>query len=400
MKLADLLRFSFKTISSHPARSFLIMLAMALGVAAVIILTALGDGARQYVVNEFSSIGTNLIIVLPGRSETAGSFPGAVMGQTPRDLTLDDARWVGRLPQVQRYAPLNVGVAELSAAGKLREVTLMGTTADIFPIRHMQLATGRFLSSAGENSAQIVLGAQIAREFFPDGNALGQRVRLGDRRFMVTGVMAVQGESMGHNSDELVIIPIQHAQALLNTTSIFRLLVEVRHHHEIDNAREAIRQTLIRRHDGEDDVTIIAHDAVLATFERILRALTLGVAGIAVISLVVAGMLVMNVMLVSVSQRTAEIGLLKAIGTPAAVIRYIFLAEAIWLSLAGAGIGFILGQAGSWILRLIYPALPAWPPLWANFASIIVALLAGILAGLLPAIRAAKLDPVTALSKR
>lgn len=107
MKLRDLLHFSLRTITSYPARSFLIMLAMALGVAAVIILTALGDGARQYVVNEFSSIGTNLIIVLPGRAETAGSFPGAVMGQTPRDLTLEDAHWVGRLPQVRRYAPLN-----------------------------------------------------------------------------------------------------------------------------------------------------------------------------------------------------------------------------------------------------------------------------------------------------
>lgn len=400
MKLRDLLHFSLRTITSYPARSFLIMLAMALGVAAVIMLTALGDGARQYVVNEFSSIGTNLIIVLPGRAETAGSFPGAVMGQTPRDLTLEDAQWVGRLPQVRRYAPLNVGVAELSATGKLREVSLMGTTAEIFPIRHMKLAQGRFLSHSGENSAQIVLGAKIAQEFFPDGNALGQRVRLGDRRFLVTGIMAVQGESMGFNSDELVIIPIQHAQTLLNTTSLFRLLIETRHHNEIENAKEAIHQALIQRHDGEDDVTVIAHDAVLATFDRILRALTLGVAGIAVISLAVAGILVMNVMLVSVSQRTAEIGLLKAIGTPAEVIRYIFLAEAIWLSFTGALAGFILGQAGSWLLRLAYPLLPAWPPLWANFAGVAVAVLAGILAGLLPAIRAAKLDPVMALSKR
>lgn len=400
VKPQDILLFSFKTLTSHTVRSLLIMLAMALGVAAVIILTALGDGARQYVVNEFSSIGTNLIIVLPGRAETAGSFPGAVMGQTPRDLTLDDAHWVGRLPQVSRYAPLNVGVAELSAVGKLREVTLMGTTAEIFPIRHMKLAQGNFLSRTGDNSAQIVLGAKIAQEFFPDGNALGQRVRLGNRRFLITGVMAAQGESMGYNSDELVIIPVQHAQTLLNTTSLFRLLVETRHHDEIDNAREAIRQILIRRHDGEDDVTVITHDAVLATFERILRALTLGVAGIAIISLAVAGILVMNVMLVSVSQRTAEIGLLKAIGTPAAVIRQIFLAEAIWLSLTGALAGFVLGQAGSWLLRLAYPQLPAWTPLWANFAGIAVAVLAGVLAGLLPAIRAAKLDPVTALSKR
>ncbi len=400
MKLQDTLLFSFKTITSYPARSFLIMLAMALGVAAVIILTALGDGARRYVVNQFSSIGTNLVAVLPGRAETAGSFPGAVMGQTPRDLTLEDARWVGRLPQVRRYAPLNVGVAELSAGGRLREVTMLGSTAEIFPIRHMKLAQGSFLSDTSGNSAQIVLGAKIAREFFPEGSAVGQRVRLGDRRFLVTGVLAAQGETMGFNSDEVVIIPIEHAQMLLNTTSLFRLLIEARHHSEIESTKQAVRETLIQRHDGEDDVTVITQDAVLATFDRILRALTLGVAGIAVISLAVAGILVMNVMLVAVSQRTAEIGLLKALGTPAAVIRRIFLAEATWLSLTGAVAGFILGQAGSWLLRLTYPLLPAWPPFWASSAGIAVAVLTGILAGLLPATRAAKLDPVSALSNR
>src|SRR5690606_21270485 len=127
-------------------------------------------------------------------------------------------------------------------------------------------------------------------------------------------------------SDEVVIIPIEHAQMLLNTTSLFRLLIEARHHSEIESTKQAVRETLIQRHDGEDDVTVITQDAVLATFDRILRALTLGVAGIAVISLAVAGILVMNVMLVAVSQRTAEIGLLKALGTPAAVIRRIFLA--------------------------------------------------------------------------
>lgn len=400
MKTQDILLYAAKTLQSYPTRSLLIMLAMGLGVAAVIVLTALGDGARRYVIDQFSSIGTNLIIVLPGRAETAGGFPGAVLGQTPRDLTLEDASWVGRLPQVKRYAPLNVGVAELNAAGVLREVTVLGSSAEILPIRHMRLAQGNITPGIFENSAQIILGNKLARDFFPDGHAMGQRVRLGDRRFLVTGILEAQGESMGFNSDEIVIIPIQHAQSLFNTRSLFRLMVEARHRSEIEATKAAIRETIIRRHHGEEDVTVITQDAVLATFDRILRALTLGVAGIAIISLLVAGMLVMNVMLIAVSQRTQEIGLLKAIGSPALTIRLIFLVEAMLLSVTGAVLGFVLGQAGSLLLRTTYPLLPAWPPIWANFAGIAVAILAGSLAGWLPAARAAKLNPIQALNKR
>jgi putative ABC transport system permease protein len=400
MKLQDIFLFSFKTVTSYPTRSFLIILAMALGVAAVVVLTALGDGARRFVIHRFSSIGTNLIIVLPGRAETAGSFPGASMGQTPRDLTLEDARWLGQLHQVRRYAPLNVGTAELAAVGRLRDVTILGSTADLFPIRHMELAQGSFLAHGSQYSAQIILGAALAEEFFPEGNAIGQRVRLADRRFIVSGVLARQGETMGFNSDEIVIIPIDHAQALLDTTSLFRILVEVRNRNDISSAKQAIRELMIQRHDGEEDVSIITQDAVLATFDRIFRALTLGVAGIAAISLAVAGILIMNVMLVAVSQRTDEIGLLKAIGAPGSDIRRLFLTEAAWLSLTGAIFGFMLGHAGSLLIRLAYPQLPAWPPVWASLASIVIALITGILAGLLPAARAARLNPVKALSGR
>lgn len=398
MKLRDTLSLSFMTVVSYRTRSLLIVLAMALGVAAVVTLTALGEGARRYVVGQFSSLGTNLLIVLPGRAETAGGFPGAALGQTPRDLTLEDARLVGQLPQVRRYAPLNVGVAELSGNGRLREVTVLGSTAELLPIRHMKLAQGRFLAQGSEHSAQIVLGSKLAREFFPDGQAMGQRVRLSDRRFLVSGVIEAQGETMGFNTDEIVIIPIGHAQELFNTSSLFRILVEARSRNAIGPAKAAIHHTLKLRHDGEDDVTVITQDAVLATFDRILRALTLGVAGIAAISLAVAGILVMNVMLVAVAQRTAEIGLLKAIGAPAADIRRLFFAEALWLSLAGGAIGFALGHLGSLLIRLAYPQLPAWPPVWASVAGVSTALVTGILASLLPAARAARLDPVNALS--
>ena len=400
MTLTDTLQTSFKTVVSYRVRSLLIILAMALGVAAVVVLTALGDGARNYVINQFSSIGTNLLVVLPGRAETSGSFLGAVLGQTPRDLTLKDAQLLGRLPQVRRYAPLNVGAAELSAANRLREVTVLGSTANLIPIRHMKLAQGSFLAHGTERNAQIVLGAKIANEFFPRSQAIGQRVRLGDNRFLVSGVLASQGESMGFNTDEIVIIPIDYAQALFNTTSLFRILIEAKSHSEIESAKQAILVTLRQSHDGEDDTTVITQDAILATFDRVLQALTLAVAGIAAISLIVAGILVMNVMLVSVNQRTAEIGLLKAIGATSTDIRRLFFAEAVWLSLAGAILGFLLGQFGSLMLRLAYPQLPAWAPAWASIAGILVALITGILASLLPASQAARLDAVKALGKK
>lgn len=400
MTLVDTFHLSIKTIFSYRLRSALIILAMALGVAAVVVLTALGDGARNYIVNQFSSIGTNLLVVLPGRAETSGAFPGAVLGQTPRDLTLKDAELLGRLPQVKRYAPLNVGEAELSAANRLREVTVLGSNANLIPIRHMELAQGSFLSHGSGSSAQIVLGAKLAQEFFPQQPAIGQRVRLGGNRFRVTGVLASQGESMGYNSDEIVIIPVEQAQSLFNTTSLFRILIEATSHNEIESAKQAALEMLKQSHDGEEDVTVITQDAILSTFDRILHALTLAVAGIAAISLIVAGILIMNVMLVAVSQRTSEIGLLKAIGARAEDIRLLFFTEALCLSFAGAVTGFLLGQIGSLMLRLTFPQLPAWAPAWAILASILVALATGILACVIPANRAARLDAVLALSRK
>lgn len=400
MTLVDTLQTSFKTVLSYRLRSLLIVLAMALGVAAVVILTALGDGARNYVINQFSSIGTNLLVVLPGRAETSGSFLGAVLGQTPRDLTLKDAQLIGRLPQVRRYAPLNVGEAELSAANRLRAVTVLGSNANLIPIRHMKLAQGNFMAQGTESNAQIVLGAKIAKEFFPRTQAVGQRIRLGDSRFLVSGVLMSQGETMGFNTDEIVIIPIDYAQTMFNTTSLFRILIEAKSHNEIEPAKQAVLATMKQSHDGEEDITVITQDAILSTFDRILQALTMAVAGIAAISLIVAGILVMNVMLVAVSQRTVEIGLLKAIGATSADIRRLFFAEAILLSMVGAILGFLLGQFGSLMLRLALPQLPAWPPAWATIAGIMVALITGILASILPASKAAQLDAVNALGKK
>jgi putative ABC transport system permease protein len=402
MRPVDTTRFALGAAAGNRLRTALLMLAMSIGVAAVVILTALGDGARRYVVDEFSSLGTNLVIVLPGRTQTGGFSPQNVITGTPRDLTIDDAMAVRRGSAVRRVAPVVVGTSEISALGHLRETIVVGTVADYYAVRNFTMAQGRFLPDEdwGRGSPVIVLGAKVRAELFGSTPAIGQFVRIGDRRFRVIGVLGTTGMGLGMNTDELAFVPVALAQQMFNTNNLFRILVEARNREAIPIAKEQVRELIKVRHGGEDDVTAITQDAVLATFDRLLGTLTMGVAGIAAISLAVAGILVMNVMLVSVSQRTSEIGLLKALGATEGTVRNAFLAEAAMLSIAGALVGYGLGQLGAWIIRLLYPTLPAYPPQWAVMAALGTALVTGVLFGALPAKRAAALDPVQALAKR
>lgn len=402
MRTADLIAFARSAATGNPLRAGLLVLAMAIGVAAVVVLTALGDGARRYVMNEFAALGSNLVIVLPGRSQTGGFNPGNAITNTPRDLTIDDAQALQRAGSVTRVAPLAVGTSEISFGGKLREVMVAGTTAEYTTLRNMALAQGRFLSSGDwrRGASEVVIGARVREEIFGSNTALGQLVRVGDRRMRVVGVLASSGQGLGMNTDELVFVPVSLAQALFNSNTLFRILVEAHGRESIDAAKAQVAEILKLRHEGEEDVTVITQDAVLATFDKLLGALTLAVAGIAAISLAVAGILVMNVMLVSVAQRTGEIGLLKALGATGGTIRQLFLVEASMLSLAGALVGYGLGQMGAAIIRLLYPTFPAYPPDWAVLAGLGTALVTGVLFGVMPARRAAQLDPVQALSKR
>lgn len=400
MRPADTLRFATQAARGVPLRTFLMVLAMSIGVAAVVVLTALGDGARRYVVNEFASLGSSLVIVLPGRSETGGFNPVNAITSTPRDLTVEDAQALTRAPAVLRVAPIAVGTSEAVWSGKLRDVTLVGTSADYLKLRRMALAQGRFLPAEEPHAAVAVIGAKIQTELFGATPAIGQVLRVGDRRVRVIGVLAQSGQGLGMNADEIVILPVAVAQAMFNSNTLFRILVEAKERSLIEPAKAQTLEILKARHDGEEDVTVITQDAVLKTFDRILSTLTYGVAGIAAISLAVAGILVMNVMLVAVTQRTAEIGLLKALGAEGRAIRNAFLAEAALLSAAGAVAGYALGQTGAFALRRALPVLPAYPPDWAVAAALVTALATGLLFGVMPANRAARLDPVQALMKR
>lgn len=209
MRATDLIRFARDAATGNPLRTSLLVLAMSIGVAAVVVLTALGDGARRYVVDQFSSLGTNLVIVLPGRSQTGGFNPGNAITSTPRDLTIDDAEALLRASAVRRVAPLTVGTSEISYGGKLREVMVAGTTASYIDVRTLKLAQGRFLSAGDwrRGASEAVIGARIRDELFGAEPALGKLIRIGDRRFRVVGIMASTGQGLGMNTDEIVLVP-------------------------------------------------------------------------------------------------------------------------------------------------------------------------------------------------
>lgn len=401
MLITDTLVQAVKAILVQPMRSFLIVLAMSIGVASVNVLIALGDSARNYVIHEFESLGTHLVIVLPGRTETTGGHP-PIFGETPRDLTLDDASALLKIRHIAAIAPISFGSAPVSINGLERETNIMGSNHDLLRVRHLTLEQGQFLPQAALNLEipVCVIGQTIGQQLFPNQKAVGQWLRINGRRFRVIGVLAKEGQSIGVGFDEIVIIPVASAMSIFDSHSLFRILIEADSQPAMQQVVAQIGPIIKSRHEGEDDVTVITQDSVVNTFDKILNALTLTVAGIAAVSLVVAGVLVMNVMLVSVSQRTVEIGLLKALGANQAQIRYLFLSEAALLSFASAIFGSLVGFFGIYVLQWLYPNFPVTLPLWAYISAVAVALITGLAFGVLPAHKAARLNPISALSKR
>jgi putative ABC transport system permease protein len=402
MRGADYLQLAWSATTSNVRRTLLIMLATAIGVAAVVMLTALGEAGRRYVTGQFETLGSNLLIIMPGRNETVGGAP-PMMGETPRDLTIDDALALLADAAITRVAPVSVGSAPAStAAGLERELSVLGSTAELRQVRRLKMGQGRFLPRGDPHraSAVCVLGAEAKQELFGDAPALGQWLRLADRRFRVIGVLAESGVSVGMDMDDLIIVPVAAAQALFNREGLFRVLVEARGPAWLDTAEQAIHRIVAARHEGEDDVTVITQNSVVQTLDRIIGTLTLGVAAISSISLLVAGILIMNVMLVTVAQRRAEIGLLKALGAPGRSVQRLFLLEALLLAGSGAVAGVALGTAAAWLTNRLLADFDVVPPAWAVLAALLIALASGLLSGVLPARRAAALNPIDALARR
>ena len=399
MSFADLFRFSARGLTGHGLRTALSLLGVTIGVAAVVILTALGEGARRYVIDQFASLGTNILIVVPGKTETTGTV-GA--GGVPNDLTLYDAQAIQRsVPAAYRLAPISMGTEQVAFGERRRQVAILGTTHQYKEARQLEMQRGDFLPEEEmfRGSSVVVLGPKLARELFTGAEPVGQIVRVGGWRMRVIGVLAKQGVKMGMDFDDLAMIPVSTGLHMFNRSSLFRILIQTRSHSDLELVKDSVTALLTERH-NEEDISVITQDAVLSTFTAILGALTLVVGAIAAISLTVAGIGIMNVMLVSVSERTREVGLLKALGVRRAQIISVFLTEAALISTMGGLLGLAAGWGTVRLLVKLYPVFPASPPPWAVWAALAVSVGVGVTFGLLPARRASRLDPVMALAGR
>ncbi|MFT4731559.1 MAG: putative ABC transport system permease protein [Gammaproteobacteria bacterium] len=398
MRSIDILHFNTQVFTRHRWRTVMLAFCIVLGVSSVVLLTSLGESARRYVQREFAMLGNDLLIILPGKKQTSGG--GVPMyGTSPRDLTLTDAQHIARLAAVKSVAPIIAGNGAASYKSRNRDVIVVGSTAGFLQARKLTLAMGRGLPADAQSIARpvAVIGSKLKNELFAGQNPLGKMLTIDDYRYQVIGVLAERGESLGLDMRDMVILPVLSAEALFDTPALFRILVELHAVSDRQSVIEQIYQIIKQRHQNEEDITIITQQSIMQAFNNILLTLTAIIGLLAAISLVVAGILIMNLSLISVQQRRTEIGLLKALGASSKLIQQIFVWESVMLVAAASIIGLMSAQVIIFVANQWLPILEFVAPLWSHAVALGVALFTSLVFSWLPARKAAMVSPIEVL---
>jgi len=399
MNFLETFRVAIEAILSNKVRSGLTMLGVIIGVMAVILLVSIGEGARIYITKELTGLGTNLLIITPGKTTTSGGFHPPSAG-TVRKLTYDDSLTLRRRAWLLSDAvPIVFGTGRIKYQNKGRDTSIIGTTPEFERVRNLFVDTGAFVSQEDVDSKfkVVVLGRTVKDELFGQENPLGKLVLLSDARYRVVGVMRKKGTSLGWDIDDVVFIPVTSGQELFDTDGLFEILASTPRSEDVDRAITQIKDILIKRHAHREDFTIQTQGAILSTMNTILGVLTAVLGGIAGISLLVGGIGIMNIMLVSVRERTREIGIRKALGATNKDIMAQFMIEAMTLSGVGGIIGIIVGVGLALLIPMFVDALPTSVSAWSIIMAFTFSAAVGVFFGVYPARKASLQDPIQAL---
>jgi putative ABC transport system permease protein len=396
MEYRDLLQFTASSARSHRLRSALTALGIGIGVLAVVLLTSMGEGLHRYVLTQFTQFGTNIIGINPGRSKTFGASPG-IFG-TVRPLTIDDAEALKRVPFVLSTVPVVQGTASVEGGGRERSTNVTGAGSELTTALKFRVALGSFLPPDDPRAPRplAVLGSKVRSELFGERNPLGETIRVGGERYRVVGVMESKGQVLGFDLDDAVYIPAARSLELFNREGLFEIDVLYDKAASAEEVAAGIERMLVARHGGLD-VTITTQQQMLEVLGSVLDVVTFAVAALGGISLLVGGVGIFTIMTIAVRERTAEIGLLRAVGADREQVRRIFLSESMLLAGIGGFGGLALGAALVLLLGLLAPSLPISLSVPYALAAEVIAVLIGLAAGVVPAASAAALDPVEAL---
>ncbi|KDE50042.1 MULTISPECIES: ABC transporter permease [Geobacillus] len=386
MGLLPSIKMAWRSIRGNKLRSFLTMLGMIIGVSSVIVLVSIGRGSSEQVTSQINQLGTNLLTV-------------NVMNSDEVKLTVEDMNKFRELSGVKDIAPIVSGRVNVKQGTASAQVSLIGTTASYEAVRDVNVSSGRFLSDIDIEYRQkiVVLGATIAQTLFGFGDPVGQYVQIDGTSFKVVGVLASKGGSLGQSGDDVILMPLSTAQRLTKTMNIQTVYIQADKASDVNFVMVEAKQLLAHLFpNNEDSYSVFNQQDLMETVSSVADTMTLMLGGIAGISLLVGGIGIMNIMLVSVSERTKEIGIRKAVGAKRRHILLQFLVEAVVLSSCGGAIGVVLGFGVGQVLKSVMGMTISYSPS-VSLLAFLFSLLVGVVFGVFPANKAAKLDPIQAL---
>ena len=395
MNFLDYLRWIFRALWMQRLRSVLTIVGFAIGIAAMVLLSSLGEGLRQFVIQEFTQFGSHIVAITPGKTETFGM--GGILNTT-RPLSLEDSEALKRIPGVQQVVPVVFGTAQIKAVGRSRYTDVAGVGALADKAWKLEVSQGSFLPQEDIQRARAfaVLGSKLKRELFRGENPLGEFVHIGGNRFRVIGVMEPKGQFLGTDLDDMIYIPANKGLQIFNRESLMEVDVFYSPAVPTERLTENIRRLLIERH-GFEDFTIVTQDQMMATMDNILRILKYAGGGLGAISLLVGAVGITTILMITVTERTSEVGLLRALGSTRSQVRNLFLGEAVMLGLVGGLAGVLVIALLVVGVRLFVPGLPVALKGEIVLVALLVSMLIGLMAGVRPALNATRLSPIDAL---